>query len=811
MMKNILRGISQDRLYTSINFISLSLAIASCLVLGLYLRQELTYDRHHLNHERIYRVATEWTTTGHAERVAGSSPHFAPLLVQDFPEIEAYVRFLPLAANWETGADRLIRHRDTAFYWKNVYLADDNVFEVFTHEIIHGDARTALVDPSSAAVSRSFARKYFGDANPLGEVITLENGQRRTITLVFADLPANTHLKYDVLFSYNAEAAPTNPVERAQGLFAATDYTYLVMPRDYDAQRFAGLADTFFARHMSSRAREIHVDRWHAWLQPLADIHLYSDVNLDLPTGNRYYLLGLAAAVVFLLVAACINHVNLGTATAVRRAREIGTRRVLGATRRALALEYLGASTLLALIAFAASLLIVEVVVPLTPIASWLGHPAALDPLRDPLVVAMMFAFSIVVGVLSGLYPALYLSSLPPLTAITAVDKHGDAGFRLREILVLVQFTIAACVIACVLLMAAQMSYVADRPLGFEEQGRVVVTLRGTDLIAQIPAIEQELVKNERIRGVTWSDAMIGGQLPAGFMDVENNAGSMEGVLVHHLPVAPDFIDVLGIQIVRGRNFSPDVGTDLAGTIIVNEALVRLMNWREPLGKRLGRRGRQVIGVVGDFNFKSLHTPVEPLVMYQNARPGMNLPPERRPLKEQYLVLSLETRGLGDTLGYIRTTLRRFDSRHPFEYHFVDDALNGLYLSEQRLTRLIGLFSGICIFVACLGLFGLSTFATARRTKEIGIRKVLGASTSQVVLLLSQRTLVLVAVGSVFGWALAYLAMQAWLSAFAYRVRVGPTTFVAASAIVALLALLTVALQSLRTARTRPSESLRYE
>ena len=583
------------------------------------------------------------------------------------------------------------------------------------------------------------------------------------------------------------------------------------MPENYDIRQFARLSEAFFQRYMTGRAQEIHVDGWRAWLQPLKDIHLYSDVQLDLPTGNRYYLLGLGAAAAFLLVIACINHVNLATASAARRAREIGTRKTLGATRSSLALQFIGESTLLSVAAFLVSVFVVEFLVPLTPIAGWLGTGVSLSPLRETGVLAAMAAFSLVIGALSGLYPALYLSAIAPLTAISGGDRIGGSGMRLRELLVLAQLTITACVIACTLLMVSQMRYVADRPLGFAKQGRLVVTLRGVAVLTQIPAIQQALGAGSRVLGVTSSDVMIGQPLPAGFMDVETNDGAMDGVLVNHLPVAENFADVLGMEIVAGRNFSPELGTDRRGAIIVNEALVRLMGWKEPLGKRLGLRGRRVIGVVRDFNFKSLHTPIEPLVMYQNATNFQNIPPEMRAFKQQYLVLNVATENLAETLDFVGRTVRRFDAMHPFEYRFVDDTLNQLYLSEQHLLRLIGVFAGICVFVACLGLLGLATFATARRTREIGIRKVLGASTAQILLLLSQRTLVLIAIGSVFAWVLAFVVMNQWLTAFAYRVDVTPTSFLAATAIVTIVALLTVSLQSLRAARRKPARALRHE
>jgi putative ABC transport system permease protein len=341
----MLRALLRDKPYTLINVAGLSLAIASCVVLGMYLRSELTYDRHNVNANRIYRVEQEFKSDGRSQRVARVSGLLAPMLAEEFADIRAYVRFLQPGLQLGGTTDRAISHGSDTFLWSDLYFADPNVFDVFTHKILYGDPKTALVDPSSAAVSRRFARKYFGDANPVGQTITLDNGEPRTITLVFDDLPANTHLKYDVLFSYSAgPPPPLDETERARELFAGDNFTYLVLPEHYDARRFAAAAAAFYERHMAARAREIHSEGWSARLRPLADIHLYSDVEWDRPLGSLYYLYGLEAAVAFLLLIACINHVNLATAGAARRAREIGTRKILGATRRALTLRFVGES-----------------------------------------------------------------------------------------------------------------------------------------------------------------------------------------------------------------------------------------------------------------------------------------------------------------------------------------------------------------------------------------------------------------------------------------------------------------------------------
>ncbi|HET8697181.1 MAG TPA: FtsX-like permease family protein, partial [Gammaproteobacteria bacterium] len=352
----------------------------------------------------------------------------------------------------------------------------------------------------------------------------------------------------------------------------------------------------------------------------------------------------------------------------------------------------------------------------------------------------------------------------------------------------------------------------ASRPLGFEHGGRLVVTLRGADVIEQIPTIERELTASGRVLAATSADSLPGADtIGTSYMDVEANDGTMQGVLINHLRIEQNFIAALGMRIVEGRDFSADVATDARDAFIVNEALVRQMGWSKPLGKHMGLRGRTVIGVVRDFHFQSLHEPIQPAVLYLQQTSFAGMSAEQRAFQNRFLVLEVPTRDLAGTLRFVGDTLRKFDPAHPFEYRFLDEQLGRQYSAEQRLLKLIGVFAAICIFVACLGLFGLATFSTTRRTKEIGIRKVLGATTSQIVALLSRRTVLLVAIGSVIAAAIAFAAMQRWLEGFAYRMDVGAAPFLAAAAITLAVALGTVALQSLGAARVRPVQSLRRD
>ncbi len=665
------------------------------------------------------------------------------------------------------------------------------------------------------AVSETFAKRYFGDTNPLGEIVTAESGEARKITLVFEDLPENTHLKYDVLFSYNQPrlAVPDDAAQRNDALFSTNGYTYLLMPEDYDANTFAGVSEAFFERHMAEMARVSKNRAWSAWLEPLAAIHYGSNTRSDLPTGNPFYLYGFASVAIFLLLVACINYMNLATARSAKRAREVGMRKVLGASRWSLTAQFLGESLALALIALCVAVALVVLGLNVLPVDDLLGAPLSLSAANQPTLIAALLVLGASVGIASGLYPAFYLSAAAPLSALAASGRGGMRGARLRECLVLLQFTISVGVIACTLLMVSQMRFISDRTLGFIEENRLLVTLRGQDAIDQIPVLQNELAANPRVLGVSASTSMMGRNFAANTVSVETNTGAVQRMQVSHMGVAENFVDVMGMSLASGRNFS--LAADGPNGLLVNEALVTYMNWEQPLGKTVqigGSNGPQgtVVGIVRDFNFRSLHTSVEPFVLYPFEFLGV-VSPAARPFQQRLVIVQVAGERVGDTLDFIRGTVARLAPEQPFEYRFLDESLDALYLSEQRLIRLIGMFGGICIFVACLGLLGLAAFTTEQRTGEIGIRKVLGASAVQIVTLLTGKVIVLVLAGAGIATVLSYFAMDAWLENFAYRTAISPGVFIAATAVALAVAYATVGWQSLRAARGIPAQALRSD
>jgi len=808
-LKITLRKLYSDKLYALINISGLAIAIACCVILGLYLHSELTYDQYHVNHERIFRIEREFNINGNISRYAITSPVMGPMLAEEYPEIEDYVR---LRSNLQA---LLIRHGDDAYNWEKTFTADDNVFRFFTHDIIHGDPATALVDPNSVAVSERFARTYFGDANPIGETISTDTGGPRTITLVFADQPENTHLKYDVLYSYNhpSVAIPENMTARRQSLNGGWDFVYLLMPEGYKPGDYRKINDSFYARHV----KQVGGDQgfsWRTWLKPLADVHLNSsDLEYDEPGGNKLYLYGFAAVAVFILLVASINYMNLATARAARRAKEVGIHKILGAGRGQLIAQFLGESMCFASLALVFGIVLVEIVLNMTPVTALLDKPLALNLFNEPVLVTWLLALTLVIGLFSGIYPAFYLSSLLPLSALVGGGRNSKANIRFREGLVLVQFVISIGVIACTLLMAVQMRYISARSLGFDKENLVMIRLQGLDLIDKIPTMRNELMKHDHIIDITSAPRIMGQGFPTFGGTAENNEGEMVTITSHNSSVDDNFIEVMGLELVAGRDFSRKFLSDAGANFIVNKAMVRRMGWTEPLGKRIqsGPYNGRVIGVVKDFNFKSLHSTVEPFLLSQFVDKSRRIPAELLPNPTRMLVIKISGEDMPRTLEFIREKFAGFDPTHPFEFRFLDDVLDKLYLSDQRLMQLIGTFATICIFIACLGLFGLAAYTTEQRTKEIGIRKVLGATTAQIILMLSRGVMFLVLSGAVIASLVAYYIMDEWLTGFAYRTEISPLVFLISAAAAAAVAFTTMALQSFNTARANPVQALRYE
>lgn len=802
-VKVTLRILCREKMYAVINIAGLSLALACCLILGLYLRSEFTYDRYNLKYRQIYRIVNELNINGRAVELASTSSLLGPMLTEEYSVVKGFVRF-----RRTKNENDLIRYEDKAFYWKNVCFASDNVFDVFTHDIIYGDPNTALVDPTSAAVSERFAKKYFGNANPIGKIIHSEQYSHR-ITLVFADMPENSHFRYDVLFSYNHPSMIDHGIsDIIDKLLNLTDYTYLLMPKNYNETEFREISDSFFKKYLTD-LNKLNAS-WKCWIQPIADIHYNSHLERDEPVGNRFYLYGLLAVAIFILVVAGINYMNLATARASKRSKEVGMRKTLGSGKSHLIIQFLGEAILFSLISIVLGAALAQIVFHFTPLNELLGKSLSLDLNNEPGLSGWILALGLVFGLLSGAYPALYLSSILPMHALVGGYRAGKKGNLLRKMLLLIQLTISVGVIACTLLMVLQMRYISNKYLGFKKENRLIITIRGGDLVDKVPVIKKELNKNSSILGVSPCSGIIG--KPSGGLAtyVENNDNVPEMTTFRIMEIGDDFFKVMGMELITGRDFSKRLITD-AGTpgYIVNETMVKKMGWDQPLGKGIAGTGK-VIGVVKDFHHMPLHNPIEPFA-FERFSGTRNTPIEKRQGMVRYLMLDISGKTIPGTLNYLEEKFTEFDPKHPFEYEFLDDSLNNMYLTEQHLMKLVGIFACVCIVISCMGLFGMSAFNTEQRTREIGIRKVLGASTWQIITILVRNIMVLALTGAIFASLLTIYVMDEWLANFAYHTGIKMWIFLLSTVVVAVVSFITVTIQSFNAARANPVETLRYE
>lgn len=799
------RSASRERSYVLINLAGLAAGCACCLVLGLFLYSEMTYDRHFAEHERVYRLVDNFTIGGQTADVLWIPRAIMPLIAREHPQVEAFTRFTD--SSLQDGLR--LRHGDLVLNWRQTYFADTDVFQMLPHEVVAGDPRRALAAENTVAISQKLARAYFGDADPLGELLYTDVGEGWKVTLVFADLPPNTHLRYDALFAgkipllRDAESV-TGLREQITTGFGAM--TYVKLRAGADPADWAAIAEDFQHRYLKDVRPADAVSR--LWLQPLRQVHYQPGIRGDLPVSNPTYLVGCLTVALLILAVACINYTNLATARALRRARSVAFRKILGARRSRLLLECLGEAVLYAWVAALLGMALAEVAVTLTPIGELLGNQVRFDLSADPALPGIVFAAATLIGLIAGTWPAVYLSSWMPAAAFSSRSGGTTAsGARVRETLVLLQFVMAVAVVAATLVMGAQMRFVAHAPLGFERENQVMVTVRSTHNFPRVPQLARELRQHPGVIAVAQAERPpgdFGGTLTGG----TNEKGEPFSLQFFGTGIDADFIPALGIPLVAGSNFSD--AQQGGNQVILNETMVRQLNWTEdPVTQNFF--GARVIGVVRDFHFSSLREPIEPMVLNLLTDDPSGTPEAQRPFIQRTLFIRITGRDFGGTIRHIEDTMREFDPANPFEYRLLDETLGQLYATEQRMLKLIAIFGTLCMLIACLGLFGLTAFSTERRSREIAIRKVLGATSWQVVMLLGRRVLLMIGIGGVIAVALAWIVMQEWLAGFAYRVEIHPLLLVVAVLLAAAVALGTMVLQSLRTARADPAHALRGE
>ncbi len=801
MLKNYLkiaaRNLLKHKAYSFINIAGLAMGMTCCILILLYVQHELSYDRFHQDAKRIYRIF--WQSGNPQTR----TPHpMAQAMVSDFPEVKSAVSISPI---WGPGLTRpaiSVKYGDKRFDEKGFYSADTTFFEVFSFPLIKGDPKTALRSPFSIVVTEEMARKYFGDEDPLGKVLTINNRTDLKVTGVLQNLPANAHFHFDFLLSYVLLKM------RETGSYYEWEdfghYNYIVLSPDAEAKAVEAKIPDWFLKYNdwpAEDATELKSGQVGFRLQPITDIHLHSHLKWELePNSDIGYIYLFSATAVFILLIACINFMNLSTARSATRAREVGMRKVLGAFRLQLIGQFLGESMLLSMLALLLSLAAIELLLPFFNALS--GRELAISYRDNPQLIIGVLGIVLLVGIVSGSYPAFFLSAFQPAKVFKNTTKLGAKSARFRQILVVAQFAVSIALIAGTGIVASQLDFLRNKKLGFDKDQVVVIPIKDGSLRNKYEAIKAELLQTPGALHATAVSNVPGGrfnQNPIHWQS-EDDRQSVSQVRVDH-----DFFATLGIEMAAGRSFDRNLSTDIDSAFILNETAARLFDWDTAVGKTITwfdddntRRG-MIIGVAKDFHFQSLHQQIEPL-LFHVLPSGFN-----------YVLVKIGAGNIPRTLAGLEKKWTGFDPAHSFDYSFLNNDFDALYRAEERMQAIFGNFTLLAVFIACLGLFGLASFTIQQRTKEIGVRKVLGASVSQIVMILSKEFTRLVLIAFVVACPLAYLVMNGWLQNFAYRTEISINIFLLAGALGLIIAWLTVSYQALKAALANPVEALRYE
>jgi putative ABC transport system permease protein len=811
-VKTALRSLLRYKGYTAINILGLAVGITACILIFIFVQHELSYDRFHANARHIYRIHNSLRLPGGVYEYPTATAALAPAITREISGVQNFARLLAFT-NDGGGGESIVRIEDRFFKEKRVYAADPEIFDVFSFRLLKGSPQTALTEPFSVVLTEALARKYFPGEEAMGKSIyfTGANAQNQpyTITGILESIPPNSHVHFDMLASMASlrALAAANPQNNGDDPTQSWNndgfYSYIRLapsqsPRSVEAQ-LPALVD----KHVDAEQRNLV----NPALFPLTDIHLRSSLRNEMePNGSigQVYIFG--AVALFILLIAGINYMNLATARSARRAREVGMRKVVGAERSQLIIQFLGESVLVTLAASVLALGLAAVLLPL--FNSLTGKTFDYAVLFNPALLLSLLGIILFIGLLSGSYPALFLSSFKPVEVLKGnFAKAGTRqGVMIRKGLVTFQFTISIVLVICTWMVFRQISYLKNKNLGFTKEHVLVIKNTNNAITPQLNAFKNELRNNEAITNVSASLSAPGGLRPILFVRSETMPGE-NNLNLAGINVDFDYLKTLDIPVVQGRDFDPSMSLDSTQAIIINQQTVKELNLgNDPVGKIIevnpgdGQfQRKRIIGVVNDINFEPLYRKTEATFF--------------APLFPFYSFVFVRTApgNRTRTIAHIEQTWNRFVPDQPLDYYFLDDNLNQLYQSEEKLSQVITYFSAFAILVASLGLFGLASFSAEQRTKEIGIRKVLGATNLQIVLLLFGEYSRLIILATVLSWPLAYYLTTKWIENFVFHSGISWVAFLLAGMLLFIIALGTVSFKAFRAARTDPAKSLRTE
>ncbi len=802
-VKIALRNFLKHKGFSFINIFGLAIGVACCLLIVLYVLDEVSYDQYHEKADQIYRVGILGFVNNNLFHGVVTPSPMAKTLVDEYPEVTAATRLRNFGFP-------VFRYKDKVFSEERVFWVDQSFFDVFTVHFIKGDPKTALAQPNTIVLTRSMALKYFGDEDPVGKSLNADKRRDYLVTGVVEDVPRNSHFHYDFLAALVTYEASRRPIWVSNNY-----YTYFVMQEGASPEAFEPKLAELVRKYVGPQIQQaagITLEqffasggKWDYFVQPMTSIHLHSHLDYELePNGDIAYVYIFSIIAVGILLVACINFVNLATARAATRAREVGIRKTVGSNRGQLIRQFLSETTLMSFFAVLLALVAVQFLLPLFNNVT--GKELAIPYFQNMFTIPLLLGLVLFIGILAGTYPAFFLASFDPVVVLKTEMSGRSKKSSLRNILVVFQFTVSIVLIVGTVIVSRQLSYIQNRNLGFNKE-QVVIVEKTDDIGNQVPAFRQELLKNPNVISATNTNNLIGNEFGNSAHKLAGATGEETHLLWTYV-TDPYFVETYQVEMAAGRYYEEGRQADQQN-VVINEAAVKEFGLTDPIGKQivaLGPTPEQsrtftIIGVMKDFHFKSLHHQIGPLIVYLYGPEG----------RGRYVSVRVHSENIRETLAFLEDTWRKFASNQAFEYEFFDDHFARIYQAEERTGQIFFSFSLLAIIIASLGLFGLATFVAEQRTKEIGIRKVLGATETGIVFLLSKQFTKWVILSNLFAWPIAYYFMTKWLQRFAYQASISVWSFLFAFIVVLFLALLTVSYQTVKAARSDPVELLRYE
>jgi putative ABC transport system permease protein len=801
MLKNhitiAIRNILHDGFYSFLNIFGLTLGFTCFILITLFITDELSYEKHFTDNDRIYRVSEIIASEGGGENSASAPVPMGPTLLHDHSDlIETQTRFF----NWQR-PKFILKVGDQAYVEKKLFLVDSTVFDVFDFPFEKGDPKKALKEPNSIVLTQLAAKKYFGDEDPMGKFIESNNFWKHSmkVTGVLKKLKSTTHLEFDVLVNFSTIPRNENTSFMFGNFYWNPAWTYVKLKEGIEPERleerFPDLVEKYFPENIQQTAS--------LYLFPLNDIHLKSNLDFEMhPNSDSTYIYIFSIIAALVLFIACVNFINLSTARTAKRAREVGMRKILGAYKGQLIRQFIGETLFQAFIAFFLAVIASELL--LKSFNSFSGKAFTHNFIFDPMLLLSFLGIWLLVGIVSGIYPAFYLSSFQPIKVLKSISGGSTKKFGLRSMLVVLQFAVSIILISGTVVAFKQLQYLQETRLGFDKEKVLIVPFNNGLEISRWDAMRKKLIDHNGISEITTSAYMLGDGHQTDNYTFE---GTTEAQQIAFLGGGENFSTTFGIELLAGNDFSRSRRDTSFIPAIVNETLIKHVGWTSPeeaINKRISKRGGrnlQIVAVARDFNFASLHHIVTPVVI-EGPRVyfyGMG---------GTYLAIRFDGKSYESTIKHTQATLTEFFPEVPFEYYFLDENLDALYRTERVMSKVITTFSVFAILVACLGLLGLTAFTAEQRTKEIGIRKVLGASEGNLVLLLSKEFMFLILISFIIAIPVSHYSLNTWLEDFAYRIDLSWLTYLMAGIITWIVALFTVGFQALRAATVNPVDSL---